>query len=125
MILIDRDGSLCSSRACGLFQQSDELITGQCGCFDDAQGEPPAKVAIVLRYHHTCSIAGTPQNDMAAGLMVNLKADLLQRPYDLTGLDCRQTRHQAGSRATVNRPTYCSSSASIGIGSPCLSRLLQ
>jgi hypothetical protein len=108
-----------------LLEQLDELVSGKTSALDDPQCQPTAQVAIVTGNSHTATVAGTPQNSVAARLVINLEASALQGPDDLARLHSRQTGHHAGSRETLSRPMNCSSGDSTGIGSPCLSRLAQ
>ena len=108
-----------------LLEQLDELVTGKASALDDPQCQPTAKVAVVAGNNHTATVAGTPQNNVAARLVINLEASALQGPDDLARLHSGQTGHHAGSRDTLSRPMNCSSGDSTGIGSSCLSRLAQ
>ncbi len=74
---------------------------------------------------HAAIVAGTPQNNVTACLVVNLEAIAFQSPDDLARLHSGQANHHAGSRATLNRPMNCSSLDSMGISSPCLRKLAQ
>jgi len=108
-----------------LFEQLDELVAGEASALDDAQRQSTAQITVVPGHDHAATVAGAPQNNVAARLVVNLKASTLQSPDDLTRFHSGQAGHHAGSRDTLRRPTNCSSEDSIGIGSPCLSKLAQ
>ena len=86
---------------------------------------PRPRFAVVPGKNHAATVASTPQDNVAARLMVNLETSALQSPDDLTRLHSGQTGHHAGSKDTLSRPMNCSSGDSTGIGSPCLSRLAQ
>lgn len=79
----------------------------------------------MLEYDDAATIAGTAQNDVAPRLVVKLKSSPFQGADDLARSESGQLRHYVGSRATLSRPTNCSSQGSTGIGSPCLTKLAQ
>jgi hypothetical protein len=58
----------------GLFEQLNELIAGKAGALDDPQRQPASQITVVPGHNHAAIVAGTPQNDMTARLVVNLEA---------------------------------------------------
>jgi len=51
-----------------------ELIAGETGASDDPQRQPASQIMVVPGHNHAAIIASTPQNDVAARLVVNLEA---------------------------------------------------
>jgi hypothetical protein len=74
-----------------LLEQLGELIAGKASALDDPPRQPTAQVTPVPGHNHAATIAGTPQNNVAARLMVYLEASALQSPDDLTRLYSGQT----------------------------------
>jgi hypothetical protein len=106
-------------------EQFSELVAGQAGAAGDLLRQPAAQVAVVPWDDHAAAVAGAPQDNVTAGLVIYGQAGPFQRLDDSARRDRGQAGHQAVSRDTLNRPTNCSSRDSMGIGSPCLSRLAQ
>ncbi len=61
----------------GLLEQLDELVAGEACALDDPQRQPTPQVTAVPWHHHAAPVAGTPQDDMAADLVIDLKTGLL------------------------------------------------
>jgi len=61
----------------GLSEQLNELITGETGAFDDPQRQPTSQITVMPGHNHAAIIAGTPQDDVTAPLVVNLEAGVL------------------------------------------------
>jgi hypothetical protein len=61
----------------GLSEQLNELIPSETGALDDPQHQPTSQVTFVPRHNHAAIIAGTPQDDVTARLVVNLEAGVL------------------------------------------------
>jgi hypothetical protein len=63
----------------GLSEQLNELIAGEPGALDDPQRQPMSQITVMPGHNHTAVIAGTPQDDVTARLVVNLEAGALYR----------------------------------------------
>jgi hypothetical protein len=74
-----------------LLEQLGQLIAGKASALDDPPRQPTAQVAAVPGHNHAAAVTGTPQNNVAARLMVYLEASALQSPDDLTRLYSGQT----------------------------------
>jgi len=61
-----------------LLEQLDELTTGKASALDNPQCQPTAQVAVMAGNNHTATVAGTPQNNVAARLVVHLEASAPQ-----------------------------------------------
>jgi hypothetical protein len=68
-------------------KQLDKFVASKACALDDAQRQPATQIAVVLGHDHATAIAGAPQNGVAAGLVVNLKAGAFQGVNDLARLD--------------------------------------
>jgi hypothetical protein len=86
-----------------LLEQLGELIAGKASALDDPPRQPTAQVAAVPGHNHAATIAGTPQNNVAARLMVYLEASALQSPDDRRGFTVgrRGITLAPGSRSSV------------------------
>jgi hypothetical protein len=107
------------------FEQFGKLVVGEASALDNPQCQPTSQIATVLRYDYATAVTGTPEHNVTARLVIDLKSRSLQGTNDLTRSHRGQTGHYAVSKVTLSRPMNCPSDESTGIASPCFNRLAQ